>query len=61
MSRVDFAFLFGVDPVTVWHWEKSPHKPSAIALTLLELLRDYRKELLPLLRKRAKQRLANIS
>lgn len=61
IDQTDFAILLGVSPVTIWRWENGRAKPEGASLVLLELVRDYRREALKLLWKRAKSRLSQMS
>ena len=58
MDEADFALLLGVSPVTIWRWEHRGDPPQGASLTLLELVRDHRRETLRLLWKRLKPRMA---
>jgi putative transcriptional regulator len=58
MEEADFALLLGVSPSTIWRWERGQIPPRGASVTLLELIRDYRRETIRLLWKRVKPRLS---
>lgn len=57
MDEADFALLIGVSPSTIWRWERGGIPPKGASVTLLELMRDHRKETTRLLWKRLKPRM----
>lgn len=58
MDEADFALLIGVSPSTIWRWEHGGIPPKGASVTLLELVRDQRREIVRLLWKRLKPRLS---
>ncbi len=57
LDEAEFALLLGVNPSTIWRWECGGTPPNGASLTLLELLRDHRRETIKLLWKRLKPRM----
>jgi transcriptional regulator with XRE-family HTH domain len=61
LEEADFALLIGVSPSTVWRWERGGIPPQGSSLTLLELMRDHRRETLRLLWQRLKPRMDGLA
>jgi len=57
INEADFALLIGVSPSTIWRWEHGGIPPQGASMTLLELVRDYRRETVRLLWKRLRPRM----
>lgn len=58
MDEADFALLIGVSPSTIWRWEHGGIPPKGASVTLLELVRDHRRDIVRLLWKRLRPRLS---